>query len=55
MMKMHGILKNAILFCLVWSIPAGANLLTNGDFESGSTGQLGSVTIPGWNNWVGGL
>ena len=32
---------------------AGADLLTNGDFEDGDTGQLGSVAIPGWNSWGG--
>lgn len=36
---------------LVWSIPAQANLLTNGDFEAGATGQVGTVAIPGWKSW----
>ena len=32
---------------------ASAELLTNGGFEDGDTGQLGSVAIPGWNSWNG--
>jgi hypothetical protein len=36
---------------LALSIPVWANLLTNGDFEDGNTGQVGSVTIPGWHSW----
>ena len=28
-----------------------ANLLTNGDFEAGDIGQVGSVAIPGWSSW----
>jgi hypothetical protein len=38
-----------LLFAL--SFPVWANLLTNGDFEDGNTGQVGSVSIPGWNSW----
>jgi glucosylceramidase len=40
-----------ILTFLTWVSPACANLLTNGGFEDGSTGQIGSVTIPGWSTW----
>ncbi|HPP56260.1 MAG TPA: PEP-CTERM sorting domain-containing protein [Anaerohalosphaeraceae bacterium] len=36
---------------LMWIPAASANLLTNGGFEDGNTGQLGVVSIPGWNNW----
>jgi glucosylceramidase len=36
---------------LALSIPVWANLLTNGDFEDGNTGQVGSVSIPGWHSW----
>ena len=28
-----------------------ANLLVNGGFEDGDTGQIGSVVIPSWNSW----
>ena len=28
-----------------------ANLLVNGGFEDGDTGQVGVVPIPGWNSW----
>ena len=30
---------------------AGANLLTNGGFEDGDTGQMTATPIPGWNTW----
>jgi len=30
---------------------ASAELLTNGNFEDGDTGQVGVVAIPGWNSW----
>ncbi|HRX84667.1 MAG TPA: hypothetical protein P5572_06560, partial [Phycisphaerae bacterium] len=30
---------------------ASANLLVNGGFEDGDTGQLGTVALPGWNSW----
>ena len=34
------------------ALPASAsNLLVNGGFEDGATGQVGSVAIPGWNTW----
>jgi glucosylceramidase len=51
MMKLRSLLTIAILIFLAGSIPAWANLLTNGGFEDGSTGQVGSVSIPGWNSW----
>lgn len=40
-------------FCMVLTLglAARANLLENGGFEEGDLGQLGSVTIPGWNSW----
>ena len=41
-----------LLFALLAMIGiAGAELLVNGDFEDGDTGQLGVVPIPGWNSW----
>lgn len=43
--------KIVILFVLAAGFSAEANLLTNGDFEDGETGQVGSVSIPGWNRW----
>ncbi len=50
---MNALVKAAIISGLLWAwmIPARANLLTNGDFEDGDTGQLGIVEIPGWNSW----
>ncbi|HRU16121.1 MAG TPA: glycoside hydrolase family 30 beta sandwich domain-containing protein [Anaerohalosphaeraceae bacterium] len=35
----------------VCTVFAGNNLLTNGGFEEGDLGQLGSVSIPGWHSW----
>jgi glucosylceramidase len=46
MMKLIMIL---ILTALTFAVHA--ELLTNGDFEQGATGQLGVVAIPGWNSW----
>jgi glucosylceramidase len=40
-----------LLVVLAANFSAGANLLTNGDFEEGDTGQVGSVSIPGWDSW----
>lgn len=50
MMTLHKLTTMALGFVLVWSIPARANLLTNGDFEDGDTGSLGNG-VPGWNHW----
>lgn len=36
---------------LTGSLTVFANMLTNGGFEDGDLGQLGVVSIPGWNNW----
>lgn len=41
----------AAVLLLVCGIQVQANLLINGGFEDGDTGQLGVVPIPGWNSW----
>lgn len=41
----------SLLMVLGWGVSAWANLLVNPGFEEGPTGQVGSVTIPGWNTW----
>jgi hypothetical protein len=43
-------LSLAVAVALVMPASA-ANLLTNGDFEQGDTGQLGVIAVPGWLNW----
>jgi hypothetical protein len=40
-----------VLAALLCTSANAANLLTNGGFEDGDTGQVGSVVIPGWNSW----
>jgi glucosylceramidase len=50
-MKFYRLLVLTISMFWVGGIPARANLLINGDFENGNTGQLGVVPIPGWNSW----
>lgn len=40
-----------VLPVLVLTCMANANLLSNGGFEDGDTGQVGVVAIPGWNSW----
>jgi hypothetical protein len=40
-----------VLAALLCTSANAANLLTNGGFEDGDTGQIGSVVIPGWNSW----
>lgn len=47
----RGIVFLGILTVLVGGFSAQANLLVNGGFEEGDTGQVGSVAIPGWNSW----
>ena len=49
-MKKNGFAVMAVLL-LVCGVSAQANLLVNGGFEDGDTGQVGSVVIPGWNTW----
>lgn len=48
-------MKNKFLFILmvlVFGVSANAaELLVNGDFESGATGQLGGTPIPNWGTW----
>lgn len=48
-------MKKYVLFGLaviaLCAIGAQANLLVNGGFEDGDTGQVGTVAIPGWNSW----
>jgi hypothetical protein len=39
-----------ILILTALTFAVHAELLTNGDFEQGDTGQLGVVAIPGWNS-----
>jgi hypothetical protein len=49
---MHKYQLLTLLVALALVVPASAaNLLTNGDFEQGDTGQIGNVAIPGWLNW----
>lgn len=50
-MKMSRFRDVAIVLFLAVCLSAQANLLTNGDFEDGDTGQVGSVSIPGWDSW----
>ena len=50
-MEIRNLVITVIVVFLVGSIPVRANLLTNSGFESGNTGQVGSVTIPGWETW----
>jgi glucosylceramidase len=50
-MKQREMIKLAIIICMLWIIPAHANLLTNGSFEDGDTGQITTVPIPGWSTW----
>ena len=50
-MKICEFVTSSVLLILMLGISDEANLLTNGDFENGGTGQLGSVSVPGWNNW----
>jgi glucosylceramidase len=40
-----------ILILTALTFAVHGELLTNGDFEQGVTGQIGSVAIPGWNSW----
>lgn len=49
-MKKNGFVVMVMLFLMV-GVAAQANLLVNGGFEDGDTGQVGSVAIPGWNSW----
>lgn len=49
-MKIKAFIKIAVALLWAGSLSVRADLLVNGDFEDGDTGQLG-VTIPGWNNW----
>ena len=49
-MKKNGFVAMVMLL-LVSGVSVQANLLANGDFEEGDTGQLGVVPIPGWNSW----
>ncbi len=51
----RSLFRTGLLGVLVIGIaaPASANLLTNGGFEDGDTGQLGSVAVPSWNSWGG--
>jgi glucosylceramidase len=39
------------LILIALTLSVRAELLTNGGFEQGATGQIGSVAIPGWNYW----
>jgi hypothetical protein len=48
-MKTHVLMVLALLLALGGLVQA--NLLVNGDFEDGDTGQVGVVPIPGWNSW----
>jgi len=49
---LYGLLAIAVgMFFLTGGLSADANLLTNGDFEDGNTGQIGVVPIPGWHSW----
>lgn len=50
---MTKLLKVLVAVALVASLcgTARANLLSNGDFELGDCGQLGSVTIDNWTTW----
>jgi hypothetical protein len=50
-MKKFALPGMALLALVMLGLPASANLLTNGGFEDGDTGQVGGVTIPGWNSW----
>lgn len=50
-MKLHELARTGIFLILVLIACSQANLLINGDFENGVTGQVGSVAIPGWSNW----
>ena len=50
-MKKNGFTAAVMILFLIFGISAQANLLTNGGFEDGDLGQLGSVAIPGWNSW----
>lgn len=50
-MKVNRFAGIAVLTLLMLGVSASANLLTNGGFEDGDTGQLGVVAIPGWNSW----
>ena len=49
-MKKNVFMAMLMLFWVL-GISAQANLLVNGDFEDGDTGQIGTVVIPGWNSW----
>lgn len=45
-----------VVMAMAWLLVMGvmtqaAELLVNGDFEQGDTGQVGVVPIPGWNSW----
>jgi len=51
MMNRNMFVAMAVLAFLGIGVSASANLLINGDFEDGDTGQLGVVAIPGWNSW----
>ena len=50
-MKRTCIAVMGMALVLALSVSAQANLLTNGGFEDGDTGQVGSVLIPGWYSW----
>lgn len=50
-MKRKGVAVVVMLLLPAFGMSARAELLVNGDFEDGDTGQLGVVAIPGWNSW----
>jgi hypothetical protein len=39
------------MLLLAFGVSVQAEMLVNGGFEDGATGQIGSVAIPGWNSW----
>ena len=41
----------ALGVCLAAVAPARANLLENGGFEDGATGQISAVGLPNWEHW----
>ena len=46
-------MKRLVIFLalLALAIPTQAEVLVNGDFEDGDTGQITGTPIPGWNAW----
>ena len=40
----------SMVACIAAPTHAGANLLTNGDFESNSSGNVSNADLPGWND-----